>query len=1677
MTQYVINIGALPNDGTGDPLRTAFNETNLNFDQVFAAGPVGSNVSIANNTILTVNTNGNLVLAPNGTGVVQANVHIVPNLANIRNLGAADRRWSTIYAQYIDTNQINLGNSLVLSGNLSVGGNLSVTGDIVYIGNLVTDAKTIQLANTAGTANAADGSGITVGANDAIATFLFDSATNTWDTNIGLAVNGNITGTGLAVSDATVYGNVNAINGNFTSNIVVNTVQVGTIQLNSVVGPNTLSNITVVDDTVFEGNVDVDGTLFVMGNVSADYFIGDGSQLTGLPASYANANAVAYGQAGWAGNIIPASSNTYSLGNSTNWWSNVWVAGNTIYIGGVPLGMSAGNVLTVGGDAVLSNDSNTSISTTGNITANTFIGDGSQLTGISGGITFEYDIGNFTANALPAAGTMQFTNRSGEVVSPELGNKLWINATDDTGLNTGSTWLAMSQNSERGTVILQQGGDQLPYRVSNIGVYNTPELYRGYRAGVNQIWGDDPSINQIIISNAVNPVFYNENFDIENDVFHATNLADATAVYMVNVYGSNEFNPLSQTDLWSFFTSFVDNVIYQGTDTETLDVTEIRTAFYTNFNNFYNSVNTTAYDQNFRFASSTTYYNSAEVFGEVAGSGARLRVRLNTDYTYTIMGVAVPGTNYQVDDVLVVLGEDLGGASPTNDITLTVSTVDGNGGITAVVINSGVAAYPWRSNSISDGGDDQYDTGNRINTNLAQGIIYAGGNVTAGTTTFGTDSEYAVMYNNSIFCMVATGVGITDLYYSGNLGSDGEGFLRWSGLRSPNSAIAVRYAYMDCEPGTGNLEVAVGPTYQVALDSGGINFDGFYSYLNDANGDWYFGADRDWRLESRAQLAVQSYSTLDLRTLIPIEAAGMSSPGINISTDTGSDGNGQFNQQAGSGGSISIRAGDAGDNDNVPTLGNNGGEIAIIAGAATGNGQVGGGVLIEAGNGDGGTAGNLTLRTRSGVTANGAIVLETNNLDNQKFWIFNSAGSTIFPTLTVTRGDTTGTLTGQALLFGDSTQEAIISTPNGTNDINSSQRFVINPGAGAANTTGEGGDIYLYAGRGGDAGGSGGDIKIRGGLGPVNGDGGYITMEGGEADVNGVGGYIEIYGGQSGNSNGGYLDLRGGLGQTEGGAVFIQGGQGQAGPGGPVNITGGVSGNGLAEYGNVGVIAGASGWVFDNTGNLALPRGGIVYETNIPGGGLDGNTIALKPSGGTNADQQLLVYPTAGNVDANHLHLTSGNLYNTELFLGNDDLYVKLANTGNIVINSNDGTGNTAQWTFDAAGNLTVPGNIIMTTGIVGSGASPAPTLSGFSSVSAIAVNASGNISATGNVTGNYFIGNGSQLTGIAASYGNANVTTFLAAYGSNTISTTGNITGGNLIASATIYGNVDVVLGNTANASSTKTRMVTDTTFSYIQTGNGTVGSTGNIVFSPYSSTTQRVVIDTASGNLTAAGNVTAQNFIGNISITGNVIGTSANVQLVAGSYTATFDNTGILTLPTMGGDEGGEINLGIPATNTTLTTRVVVDVFQDRVRFFDGSTKGAYIDLSQATTGVGTLLNNRVSGLVNAGTFVTMDLIKATVTTSGQRALSLATTTGTLTYNIGGTYALSNGTVGGASAQTQTLTTSATTSIFGWSFPNAGDTATYILTDTTNSRAYRITLMIGASYNNNMITIERLI
>lgn len=70
MSQQVINIGGAANDGTGDPLRTALQKCNNNFSELYAKTAAGSNLDISNNEIAATNSNGNVELAPNGTGRV-----------------------------------------------------------------------------------------------------------------------------------------------------------------------------------------------------------------------------------------------------------------------------------------------------------------------------------------------------------------------------------------------------------------------------------------------------------------------------------------------------------------------------------------------------------------------------------------------------------------------------------------------------------------------------------------------------------------------------------------------------------------------------------------------------------------------------------------------------------------------------------------------------------------------------------------------------------------------------------------------------------------------------------------------------------------------------------------------------------------------------------------------------------------------------------------------------------------------------------------------------------------------------------------------------------------------------------------------------------------------------------------------------------------------------------------------------------------------------------------------------------------------------------------------------------------------------------------------------------------------------------------------------------------------
>jgi hypothetical protein len=247
----------------------------------------------------------------------------------------------------------------------------------------------------------------------------------------------------------------------------------------------------------------------------------------------------------------------------------------------------------------------------------------------------------------------------------------------------------------------------------------------------------------------------------------------------------------------------------------------------------------------------------------------------------------------------------------------------------------------------------------------------------------------------------------------------------------------------------------------------------------------------------------------------------------------------------------------------------------------------------------------------------------------------------------------------------------------------------------------------------------------------------------------------------------------------------------------------------------------------------------------------------------------------------------------------------------------------------------------------------------------------------------------------------------------------------------------------------------------------NGTQIITGSLIITTGSFIGSQILANTSSLYLTSGSNLYVQNN-GLVEITGSLV-VSGSVNIVT---------TSPLQIGTGSGDEGGEILLAKSATNSTLTgTGITIDSYRDILRIFEqgGDARGVYIDLAKTPTGVSGELIWKASGMVNAGTFVTLDNIKATVTSSGNRGLSIAAVSTNFTANISAYYAM-NGGMAGTATNNFSVTTTPTSTLFTWNFTTEGDGAYYTIVDKTNNRMYRVTLMIGASYNNNFISIERL-
>jgi cytoskeletal protein CcmA (bactofilin family) len=189
-----------------------------------------------------------------------------------------------------------------------------------------------------------------------------------------------------------------------------------------------------------------------------------------------------------------------------------------------------------------------------------------------------------------------------------------------------------------------------------------------------------------------------------------------------------------------------------------------------------------------------------------------------------------------------------------------------------------------------------------------------------------------------------------------------------------------------------------------------------------------------------------------------------------------------------------------------------------------------------------------------------------------------------------------------------------------------------------------------------------------------------------------------------------------------------------------------------------------------------------------------------------------------------------------------------------------------------------------------------------------------GNLTASGNVQGAYILGNGSQLTGLPASYGNANVAAYLPTY-------TGNLAGGNLDISnnAVVDGNLTVggTIYGTFSGNITGNLVVPGSNTQVIFNDNGNAGASANLTFN--SATDVLTVTGTANvTTLNATGNITAGYFLGNGSQLTGIVSSYGNANVAA-------------YLPTYTGNIGSVIDF---ANGNIQTSAGYVGVFADLIQ-----------------------------------------------------------------------------------------------------------------------------------------------
>ena len=259
MARQNINIGSSANDGTGDPLRTAFDKINDNFVDLYGSdndlNTLDANLDVNNNQITTGVTNGDITITPNGTGSIK--------------LGAMKFNGTTLSSD--DSTQININENIQTTGTLNVTG-ATTLGSTLSVG---TSLALASGATVTGIDNGALGTSATLLATQgAIKTYVdaqvtvqdldvasdsgtaavdldSQSLTVTGGTGIGTTATGQAVTVNIDATVATLLGSQTLVNKTLTNPTIDAATMTGAIAINGI----TLNDNTIIAN---ESNADLE---------------------------------------------------------------------------------------------------------------------------------------------------------------------------------------------------------------------------------------------------------------------------------------------------------------------------------------------------------------------------------------------------------------------------------------------------------------------------------------------------------------------------------------------------------------------------------------------------------------------------------------------------------------------------------------------------------------------------------------------------------------------------------------------------------------------------------------------------------------------------------------------------------------------------------------------------------------------------------------------------------------------------------------------------------------------------------------------------------------------------------------------------------------------------------------------------------------------------------------------------------------------------------------------------------------------------------------------------------------------------------------------------------------------------------------------------------------------------